>query len=133
MIQTASFFTYPSTGPGRISIARHAPRGYPKGYRTYSKLAPGEWFNRVTYSEYRRLYFAQLSKLDPEAVVKDLYALVGVGINPVLLCYERPPFDAVRNYCHRRMAAEWLENKLGLEIPEWSGQRESNPQPQLEP
>jgi hypothetical protein len=29
--------------PGRISIARFAPRGTPAGYRVYSPLAPGDW------------------------------------------------------------------------------------------
>src|SRR6201993_962190 len=36
------------TGPDRISIARFAPRGHPAGYRIYSKLAPGPWFNSVS-------------------------------------------------------------------------------------
>jgi hypothetical protein len=48
-VKTSSFRTY--TGPGRISIARFAPRGHPAGYRVYSKLAPGPWFNKVSNEE----------------------------------------------------------------------------------
>ena len=38
-MKTSSFFSY--TGPGRISIARFAPRGTPAGVRVYKRLAPG--------------------------------------------------------------------------------------------
>jgi hypothetical protein len=37
----ASFFTY--TGPGRVSIARWAPRDTPAGFRIFKPLAPGDW------------------------------------------------------------------------------------------
>jgi len=129
MIQTASFYTYPSSGAGRISIARVAPRWYPRGFHVFRDLAPGSWFNSVDYDEYRRLYFEQLARLDPAGVVDALYSLASA---PVLLCYEKPPFDTERNFCHRRMVAEWLEGSLGLEVMEWSGLHESNMQRQLE-
>ncbi len=36
---------------------------------------------------------------------------------PVLLCWERPPFSETV-WCHRRMVAAWLERELGLIVPE---------------
>src|ERR1035437_7992640 len=90
-MKTASFFTY--TGPGRISIARFAPRNTPAGFRIYKPLAPGPWFNSVPEAEYRTLYFAQLALLDATAVVAKLHELAA-GAEPVLLCYEKPPFTA---------------------------------------
>jgi hypothetical protein len=114
-MKTASFFTY--QGPGRISIARYAPRNTPAGYRTFRALAPGEWFNKVTEERYRELYFAEvLGVLDPRVTLDTLCDLAA-GAEPVLLCWERPPFTA-DNWCHRRMVAEWFGEKLGIDLPE---------------
>jgi len=114
-MKTASFFTY--FGPGRISIARGTPRGLSAGYRIYKPLAPGPWFNSVPEVEYRKLYFAQLALLDPINVEADLHSLAA-GAEPVLLCYERPPFTPT-NWCHRRMVAEWFKSELRICVKEW--------------
>ena len=113
-MRTAAFSTY--SGPGRISIARFPPRGTPAGFRVYKALAPGTWFNSVPRPEYERLYAAQLVALDPKQVVADLTALAG-GHEPVLLCYERPPFTET-NWCHRRLVAAWLERELRIMVDE---------------
>ncbi len=71
----------------------------------------------LSEAEYRDIYFDEiLAHLDPAKVVADLEALAG-DHEPVLLCFERPPFTPT-NWCHRRMVAEWLADKLGLEVPE---------------
>jgi len=116
-MKTSSFFSY--TGPGRISIARFAPRNTPAGFRIYKPLAPGPWFNSVSEEMYRELYFAQLAELDPAAVVAQLNELAA-GAEPVLLCYEKPPFTPT-NWCHRTMVSEWLKTTLGLDVPEIGG------------
>jgi hypothetical protein len=104
-------------GPGRICIARYAPRGTPAGFRMFKALAPGTWFNSVPEDEYRRLYFGEiLARLDPRQVVADLRQLAN-GAEPVLLCWEKPPLTP-KNWCHRRMVAEWLKDNLGVEVPE---------------
>jgi hypothetical protein len=41
---------------------------------------------------------------------------------PVMLCFEKPPFT-VTNWCHRRMAAAWLERELGIEVNELGPER----------
>jgi hypothetical protein len=114
-MKTASFFTY--AGPGRISIARFAPRGTAPGFRVYKALAPGTWFNSVTRERYLALYEEEILRpLSAEKVVRALHDLAG-GAEPVLLCWERPPFTET-NWCHRRIVAGWLETALGLEVPE---------------
>jgi hypothetical protein len=114
-MKTSCFSVY--EGPGRISIARYAPRGTPAGFRIFKALAPGEWFNKVPEAEYRRRYFGEvLGELDPSEVVAQLEDLGG-GAEPVLLCWEKPPLTP-RNWCHRRMVAEWLKSTLDIEVPE---------------
>lgn len=114
-MKTASFKTY--TGPGRISIARYAPRQTPAGYRMYKRLAPGGWFNSVAPEEYRRLFDLEVLKpLDPSVVLDELIKLAAPH-EPVLLCWEKPPFTP-SNWCHRRIVADWFKRELGIEVPE---------------
>lgn len=112
-MKTASFFTF--TGPGRISIARFAPRNTPAGFRVYRALAPGAWFHETNFAEYARMYAEQLAELDVERVWADLHHLA-CDHEPVLLCYERPPFTAT-NWCHRRLVASWFE-QFGHQVDE---------------
>lgn len=114
-MKTSSFFL--ATGPGRISIARFAPRGIEPGYRTFRALAPGAWFKTVSRERYRELYFGEiLGKLDPRVTFDTLVKLAG-GAEPTLLCWERPPFTGA-NWCHRRLVAEWFRETLGVELLE---------------
>jgi hypothetical protein len=119
-MKTASFFTY--TGLGRISIARFPPRNTPAGFKVYRKLAPGEWFNSVEIDEYLERFHAEiLAPLDPKAVWDELHRLAG-GVEPVLLCWEKPPVAASEmpghDFCHRRIVAQWLEEKLNVTVAE---------------
>ena len=111
-MRTASFFT--STGPGRISIARWAPRGTPTDFAVYRPLNPAASMLKRERAEYEPLYPAILARLDPHQVVADLHRLADPH-EPVLLCWKRPPFTA-RVWCHRRLVAAWLECELGLVV-----------------
>ncbi len=113
-MKTASFFTF--VGPGRISIARFPPRNTPAGFRVFKPLAPGSWFNSVSQEMYRELYFAQLAEMNALQVWETLHALAA-GAEPVLLCWEKPPFHST-NWCHRRMVSEWFATELKLEVHE---------------
>jgi hypothetical protein len=113
-MKTGSFLLY--AGPGRISIAQRAPRGTPAGFRVFPALAPGRWFNQVDQATYRRLYFEMLGRLDPQRTWDALHEMVGCA-EPVLMCWEKPPFTAT-NWCHRRMVAVWLNEQLGHEVDE---------------
>lgn len=83
----------------------------------YSKLAPGPWFNSVSYERYCELYGEMLGRLDPKQVYAELVALVAPE-EPVLLCWEVPPFSVPQNWCHRRLVAVWFEETLGIKVPE---------------
>ena len=121
-MKTASFFTY--TGPGRISIARYAPRGTPAGFRQYRALAPDADMLKMSQALYLPRYAAILNALDPLQVWDDLHRLAG-DQEPVLLCWERPPLSA-GNWCHRRLVADWFQARLGINVPEWdSGPHQS--------
>lgn len=113
-MKTASFFTY--TGPGRISIARYAPRGTPAGYRQFRALAPDADMLKMSQALYLPRYQTILERLNPQQTWDQLHALAGEH-EPVLLCWERPPFTAT-NWCHRRLVADWFAHHLGVEVPE---------------
>ena len=106
-----SYFSKSGNNPNAVSIAAKAPDGF-KG-RQYKKLAPKYWFFK-RYKEdgdkkfYTEQYYTEvLNHLDPQKVFKEL------GENAILLCWE-----GSGKFCHRRLAAEWLEKNLGIKIDE---------------
>ncbi len=112
MIQTSYFGNPLLKGKtDLVAISQGLPRFAKKGtYESYKALAPS-WDlvkNVKEESEYRRRYFAEvLAKLDPAKVAADLDG-------KILLCWEKPGEE----FCHRRMVAEWLEESLGIQVPE---------------
>lgn len=94
-----------------VSIARSAK--YYSG-RTYKPLMPTwDLINLEDEAEYEILYRDYLSTLDAQKVYDDL------GEDAILLCHEK--WDDIKSgekFCHRRMVAEWLEEELGIEVPE---------------
>ncbi|MBS7703281.1 hypothetical protein [Chelatococcus asaccharovorans] len=118
-IYTASWFAQLPDGIVRVGVSRGVPRGQPAGYRRYTKLNPGSWFNSVGSEEYLRRYKAEvLGRLMPDQVAKDLEALTG-GKPAALLCYESPlRIEAGSQWCHRHIVAAWLEHHLGIKVEE---------------
>lgn len=94
-----------------VAIARGVPKGFTG--RLYQRLAPSWAMLKMGRPEYDRLFAGILARLDPHEVYRDL------GDDAVLLCWERPNL-----WCHRRMVAEWLEEKLGVCVPELGLPRE---------
>jgi len=124
-MKTSSFYLY--SGPGRISIARAAPRRVAAGFKVYRALAPGAWLfdpqYRNDYDAYRERYIREiLAPLDPQKVWDDLHALAD-GHEPVLLCHEH--LLKLGDWCHRRLVAEWLEGTLGVAVPEMAVERKA--------
>jgi hypothetical protein len=108
-----SYFGNPRLKGKRIvAISQGVPKGY-DGPR-YLPLAPS-WalVKEKDHRVYVRKYVEQLSRLDPEKVFRDL------GEDAILLCWEKPGA-----FCHRQLAAEWLEKALGISVPEYFGQDE---------
>lgn len=88
-----------------VAISIGIPSWY-KGRRCLD-LAPSRAMLKMTAEEYDEHYAAKLARLDPVQIYNRL------GKDAILLCWEKP-FEK----CHRRWVAEWLEEALGIEIPE---------------
>ena len=77
-------------------------------------------YNEQSYLRYRDAYFAQLDKLDPFKVYEDLK-------DCVLVCFESPKdLASGAKFCHRRMVAGWIEEKLGILVPEETRDKDSH-------
>jgi len=115
-IYTSSWFARLPPAVLRIGISRGTPRGQPVGYRRLPELAPGPWFKSVGADEYHRRYMAQLSGLDPKAVLPKITDMAA-GRDVALLCYD-PPNDPAK-WCHRGQVAGWLHDALQLDVFEY--------------
>lgn len=72
--------------------------------------------------EYTKMYYAKLRKMDAKTVYDDLCKM-SRGKDVVMLCYEKEG-----DFCHRRLAAAWLENHLGIEVKELGNGKETMPE-----
>lgn len=111
---TASWSTELPDSHARIGISRGRPRRQ-SGYRVYSPLVPGVWWNKVGLTEFHALYMEQLGRLDPKEVLRDVRNLAGDRI-PTLLCYER--LSDPEAYCHRAFVAVWFKITLEIDVAE---------------
>jgi len=114
-IMTASWFAKLPAEAIPIGISRGVPRGM-SGYHRLRELEPGPWFKSVAPEQYLTRYRQILDRLDPGAIRDQL---LGYGSIPVMLCWETADeCHAGRKWCHRHLAAQWLEDRLGIEVPE---------------
>jgi len=109
-----SSFSISGTDPNAVSIARMQPRWFHFTGRKYPTLAPSRpllkaWnAQEIDEQEYTEMFYREtLAKVTPEQVLEDL------GEDAILLCYEPPG-----KFCHRRIVARWLEEGLGIQVPE---------------
>lgn len=98
-----------------ISIATRPPEGVQ--IASYPILAPSGCMLRWPRTRYEPQYRQKLSDLDAGTVWHQLHMYTG-GREPVLLCYEKPPFTQ-SHFCHRRFVAEWFALHLGEFVEEW--------------
>ena len=119
LLFTASWRT--AIDPNRyalIGISRSSPRGR-SGYRCYRPLVPGGWFrdpmDEATWVD--RYETEVLSRLDPKVVLHDL-TIMAAGRPAVLLCWEPAPAPPADAWCHRGLVSKWLQEHLGLDVPE---------------
>jgi hypothetical protein len=109
-MKTGTFRTY--KGKNSISIAIYPPLTYtgdkfpdlyPDRKTFFSKKA-----DEIDEKQYEEQYRERvLSKLNPQ----EIYDMLN---GKVLLCWE-PPGE----FCHRRIVASWIQENLGIEVPEW--------------
>ena len=114
-IMTASWFAKLPAKATPVGISRGVPRGKAH-YQRMRELEPGPWFKSVSPERYLALYSEILAGLDPGEVRDRLF---GFGETPILLCWEKAhDCDTGKVWCHRHLAAQWLEDRLGVEVEE---------------
>src|SRR3954464_8030948 len=103
-MKTSSWFTKLPSDHVQVGISRGVPRGTAAGYRRFTVLNPGPWFNAAPLGEYLDRYKREiLDRLDPAETVAAIETRAG-SLEPVLVCYERP--DQIRRaetWCHRHL------------------------------
>jgi hypothetical protein len=72
---------------------------------------------KMTEAEYEKNYREYvLAHLDPREIYEKLK-------DTVLLCWEDPKWEKGRTsgdfFCHRRIVAKWIQEKLNIMVPEW--------------
>jgi uncharacterized protein (DUF488 family) len=109
-MKTSNFKRY--KGNKGVAICLYPPLDYSGGH--LPSLAPekktffAKKSDQIDEKEYEKQYReGVLSKLDP----KELYDHLR---GQVLLCWEEPG-----DFCHRRILADWIQEKIGIEVPEW--------------
>lgn len=114
-IMTGSWFAKLPARTIPVGISRGVPRGK-NGYHRLRDLEPGPWFKSVPPDQYLTRYGQILDRLDPNAIRDQLHAC---GDMPVMLCWEAAhDCDAGNKWCHRHLAAQWLEDRLGIAVQE---------------
>jgi len=98
-----------------VGISRGVPRRT-SGFRRLRDLESGPWFRSAGPARFLELYAKILARLDPGDVRDRLFNL---GERPVLLCWESAvDCQLGRSWCHRHIVAQWLEDRLGIVVPE---------------
>jgi len=114
-IMTASWFAKLPAGATQIGVSRGIPRDK-NGFHRLLELEPGPWFKAVSPEQYLVRYQRTLDRLD-QGAIRD--RLLGHGDLPVMLCWEAAhDCHTGRKRCHRHLAAQWLEDRLGIEVRE---------------
>jgi hypothetical protein len=114
-IMTASWFAKLPPGSTPVGISRGVPRGKMR-YPRLRELEPGPWFKSVPPEQYLALYGQILARLDPAEIRNRLFRF---GDTAVMLCWEKAHDCAAgKVWCHRHLAAQWLEDHLGIEVQE---------------
>lgn len=96
-----------------VSIARYPPKWY--GGHSYTALAPTAYMlsGSCSHEEYLSRYAELTWRMNAADVVKDLEQM-SQGRDVALLCFEKPG-----QFCHRRLAADWLHKELGIDVEEF--------------
>jgi hypothetical protein len=114
-IFTASWSINLPVGAVPVGISRGTPRRR-SGYRRLRALEPGSWFRTVAPARYIELYRDILDRLDPIEIYDQL---LSYGDCPVMLCWESASdCQSGKTWCHRHLAAQWLEDHLGIDVEE---------------
>ncbi|MDX3100488.1 hypothetical protein [Nonomuraea angiospora] len=112
-------FTADMGHPVRTTVG--APR-FPLGYALVGHatlLTPARAMLGLSYEAYKPRYLQLLDSAGIDAIRAELDEIADglAGGRPlVLLCFDR--LDKPGAWCHRQMAAAWLQERAGIEVPE---------------
>jgi hypothetical protein len=97
-----------------VAVTVGLPGWFPRGLHEWRTVAPFGLLEITDEAEFRRRYRARLHRLTPK-VLRELDELRAMYAPErlILLCFEAPG-----KWCHRRLLAEWIEQKTGEEVPE---------------
>ena len=96
-----------SVGPPRFMQAPVVE--WPTVYPPWALVRAG-----LPEADYRRRYRHQLHRLTPK-ILHELEERQEGYCAPLVLCCH---CNLAKGWCHRRMLAEWISQKLGVEVPE---------------
>lgn len=82
-------------------------------YKTLFLLAPPRTLWGLPHEDFAQAYKARLDKIGVARIRRELEKITN-GEDAVLLCFE----DVRKEFCHRRVFAEWWEEKTGEKVEE---------------
>ena len=115
MISTSNFARC-GKNPNAVAISIGVPPRW-VGKR-YIKLAPPRSMLHASKEDFDNFFYNKLSEMDAKSVYDEI--VKNYGENAILLCWESPNIR-----CHRRIVAEWFEEKLGIIVPEFGFERDA--------
>lgn len=107
----------PVEGVRYVSISRNTPDyvnfgSYPDLFPSWDLIKLAHNNDYSTFEEYEKCYREHLETLDANKVYEDLK-------DCTLVCFESSKdLASGKKFCHRRIVAKWLEEKLSVEVPE---------------
>jgi len=112
---TSSFSRFRPEWGVPVAVTVGLPGWFEPVYEVWRTVAPFGLLDLESEAEFRRAYRARLHRLTPKVLAElaDLQAAYEPAAL-VLLCFEAPG-----KFCHRRLLAEWVEQRTGLLVPEW--------------
>ena len=112
-----------------VRTSRGAPKWFIYPYMSWDNVFPSYSMLQMEYDRYRPRYLELLNNHGPVKLRGDLeyiseeYAKANDGeVRPlVLLCYEKLS-KGPDQWCHRTLLADWLQQKLNLNVTELGAQ-----------
>ena len=121
-LSTCSFARYNTKLGVPVSTAVKPPRTWPWS-ETCKTVTPFGIFGKYTQLGPYRIAYEDRLNAKQLLLEQELGELQAKYPNQmlVLLCF--CDVTKAQNWCHRRMAAEWIEQKYGISVPEWTQPR----------
>jgi hypothetical protein len=113
-VYTSSFSRFRPEWGVPVAITVGKPGWFEPAYETWGTVAPFGLLDLESEAEFTRRYRHSLHRKTPR-ILRELEDLIA-AYEPaalILLCFERPG-----EFCHRRLLAEWIEQKTGEEVAE---------------